>query len=70
MQTIFGLEYQPFWIIVTILVCAFFGSLLWWIGYELHLMRKNDEADKMRFVELFSEPAEDQVEDALDEKLK
>ena len=37
MQTIFGIEfdYPSFWTIVTILVCAFFGWLLYRIGTKI-----------------------------------
>ena len=56
-MTIFGLEYQPFWAIVTILVCAFFGSLLWWIGYQIARLtdviieRNKQEAEWRTFVD-------------------
>ena len=76
-MTIFGLAYQPFWAIVTFLVCAFFGSLLWWIGYQIARLtdviiesNKQEAEWQKNFANELDREAEDQVEDALDEKLK
>jgi len=75
-NTIFGLEYQPFWVIVAFLVSAFFGSLLWWIGYQIarltdvFIERNKQEKDWQNFVNKFDQESDDLVDDALDEKLK
>ena len=78
-MTIFGvtIPYQPFWVIVTCVVCAFFGSLLWWIGYQIARLtdvfiesNKQEAEWQKNFANELDREAEDQVEDALDEKLK
>ena len=75
-MTIFGLEYQPFWIIVTFLVSAFFGWLLYRIGSKIgqvaDALNKQNETEKawQNFANKFDQESEDEVEDALDEKLK
>ena len=77
-MTIFGvtIPYQPFWVIVTFLVCAFFGSLLWWIGYQIARLTdviiesNKQEAEWQNFVNKFDQEPDELVEDALDEKLK
>jgi len=79
MQTIFGIEfdYPSFWTIVTILVCAFFGWLLYRIGMKIGqvadaLTAKNKQEKYWQgFLNEFDqEPDDELVEDALDEKLK
>ena len=78
MLTIFGIEfdYPSFWTIVTILVCAFFGWLLYRIGTKIgqvaDALNKQNETEKawQNFANKFDQESEDEVEDALDEKLK
>jgi len=78
MQTIFGLEfdYPSFWAVVTILVCAFFGWLLYRVGTKIGqvadaLAVKNKQEKEWReFLNEFDQEPDELVEDALDEKLK
>jgi len=75
-NTIFGFDYQIFWTVVAVAVTAFFGSLLWWIGYQIARLtdviieRNKQEKDWQGFLNEFDQESEDEVEDALDEKLK
>jgi hypothetical protein len=76
MNTILGLDYQAFWVIVMLLIAAFFGWLLYRIGTKIGqvadaLVTSNKiETEWQNFANEFDRETEDQVEDALDEKLK
>lgn len=76
MGTILGLNYQSFWVLVMLLVAIFFGWLLYRIGTKIgqvaDALNKQNETEKawQNFANKFDQESEDEVEDALDEKLK
>lgn len=72
--------YAWFWITVSLLIAAFFGAFFGWLLYRIGskigqvadalVARNKTEAEWQNFANEFDRETEDQVEDALDEKLK